>query len=251
MNVQLAVKGDDFYIIEINPRASRTVPYVSKATGVPLAKMAAEIAVGRKIADMPYLAAKPKIAWSAVKEAVLPFNRFAGVDPILGPEMKSTGEVMGLGPDFETAYWKSQIAAGQVVSASGRVFLSTADKDKPWAVEVARSLADLGYEIAATAGTADILEQAGLRVERRLRKLAEGGSPNALDLMREGEVCLVINTPSGPRARIDEIRIRSEAILRNVPIITTRAGALATLASFQYMRGRDWDVKALQDYLAM
>ncbi len=250
MNVQIAIKDNEFYILEINPRASRTVPYVSKATGVPLAKMAARIAVGQKIVDMDYLARKPEVTWYAVKEAVLPFNRFAGVDPILGPEMKSTGEVMGIDTEFAPAFWKSQLAAGQMLPDQGTVFLSTADKDKPWAVEIGTALVALGFKVAATYGTADVLAERQIE-SIRLKKLVEGGNPNVLDMMKQGAICMLINTPSGPRARIDEVKIRSEAILRSVPIITTQSGARACLDAIRYMREHKdtWGVKSLQEYL--
>ncbi|MBN1268767.1 MAG: carbamoyl-phosphate synthase large subunit [Kiritimatiellae bacterium] len=248
MNVQIAVKDNDFYILEINPRASRTVPYISKATGVPLAKIAARVAVGQTIEQMGLKDKRPSMSWCAVKEAVLPFNRFAGVDPILGPEMKSTGEVMGLDTCFEIAYWKSQLAAGQVLPVTGAVFLSGKDSDKPWIVDIARDLVDLGFSVIATEGTGKSLSDAGIPAGI-VHKLKEERSPNILDFMRESRVSLLINTPSGPVSRADEVKIRSEAILRSVPIVTTESGARATLAAIKFMRGREWDVKALQDYL--
>ena len=248
MNAQLAVKNNELFILEVNPRASRTVPFVSKATGVPLAKLAAQIAVGKTIKDFSLGKRPPKRPWFSVKEAVLPFNRFAGVDPILGPEMKSTGEVMGIDSSFELAYWKSQIAAGQVLPAQGLVFLSAADRDKSWIGEIGWELADMGFEIAATEGTAAILKSAGVESIHLLKKLKEKQSPNVLDLMKEGKVGLIINTPSGTRGRADEVSIRSEAILRSLPIVTTEAGARATVAAIRYMRDHCWDVKALQDY---
>ncbi len=247
MNVQIAVRDDEIYILEINPRASRTVPYISKATGVPLAKVAAKIAVGRSLRDMDLPPSGKATPWCAVKEAVLPFNRFAGVDPILGPEMKSTGEVLGLDRDFLTAYWKSQIAAGQILPESGLVFLSARDSDKPWMVEIGRQLAELDFKIIATEGTASALSNAGVSATM-VYKLAENRHPDILDHMRAGRVCLVINTPSGPVARIDEVRIRSEAILRNIPIVTTESGARTTVAAIRHMRGRKWEVCSLQEY---
>ncbi len=247
MNTQLAVVGDDFYIIEINPRASRTVPYVSKATGVPMAKIAARIAAGQTFDEIGY--PKPlDVKWYAVKEAVFPFNRFVGVDPILGPEMKSTGEVMGMDTSFETAYWKSQIAAGQDLPTEGIVFLSARDADKPWIVEIAKQLAELGFNIASTTGTASALSKAGIPVTV-LKKLAENAHPNVLDMMQKGEIHMIINTPSGPVSRVDEVKIRSEAILRGVPIITTEPGARATVSAIRHVRKHGWDVRALQDYV--
>ena len=247
MNVQLAVKDGEFYVIEINPRASRTVPYLSKATGVPLARVAARVSVGVSLQEMGLAGHTPDLAWYAVKEAVFPFNRFAGVDPILGPEMKSTGEVMGIDPTFELAYWKSQIAAGQNLPDSGCVFLSARDEDKTWIVELARTLTGLGFEIVATRGTADALMEAGIPAAT-VKKLAENQHPTVLDLMRDGQVQMVVNTPSGPVARHDETVIRSEAILRGIPIITTEPGARATIDSIRYLRDNDWTVKAIQDY---
>ncbi len=249
MNVQIAVKDGDFYIIEINPRASRTVPYISKATGVPLAKLAAQIAVGRTLKEMDATGEPEGVQWCAVKEAVFPFNRFAGVDPILGPEMKSTGEVMGIDRSFETAYWKSQIAAGQRLPETGDVFLSAKDADKPWMVEIAQSLVALGFTLTSTEGTARALQDAGMQVTV-LHKLAEEKSPNVLDCMKEGSIGLVINTPSGPVSRQDEVIIRSEAILRGIPIITTEAGARANVAAIAHVREHPWDVHPLQDYHA-
>ncbi|MBU1693845.1 MAG: carbamoyl-phosphate synthase large subunit, partial [Verrucomicrobia bacterium] len=247
MNAQIAVKNGEIYILEINPRASRTVPYVSKATGVPLAKIAARIAVGQKLKDMGLGERPPKVRWFAVKEAVLPFNRFAGVDPILGPEMKSTGEVMGMDFSFEVAYWKSQVAAGQAVPRSGVVVLSAADADKPWMTEIGWELNEMGFSLAATSGTATALKAAGVAC-RVLRKLAEKRPPNVLDLMKADEIVLLINTPTGIRDRVDEVNIRSEAILRSVPIVTTEAGARATVGAIRTMRGHEWDVHALQDF---
>ena len=248
MNVQIAVRNNEIFILEINPRASRTVPYVSKATGVPLAKLAAKIAVGMKIKNFGLSKRPPKVRWYAVKEAVLPFNRFAGVDPILGPEMKSTGEVMGIDSTFEIAYWKSQLAAGQVLPSGGLVILSAADKDKPWIGEIGWELADLGFTIAATEGTAAALRSAGVEPAQVLKKITEKEHPNVLDLLKEGQVVMIFNTPSGTRGRVDEVNIRSESILRSVPIVTTEAGARATVAAIRYMRDHGWDVKAIQDY---
>ncbi len=247
MNTQWAVAGDELYVIEINPRASRTVPYVSKATGVPLAKIAARIASGQTFAEMGYPAPPKPVTWYAVKEAVFPFNRFLGVDPILGPEMKSTGEVMGIDDSFEAAYWKSQIAAGQDLPTAGKVFLSAKDSDKPWMVVIGQQLNELGFELVSTTGTATALQEAGLEVQV-LHKLADDAHPNVLDLMRTGDIHLIINTPSGPVARVDEVKIRSETIVRGIPIITTEAGARATLAAIRHVREKGWGVRALQDY---
>jgi len=246
MNVQYAVKDGDLYVIEVNPRASRTVPYLSKATGVPLARAAAKVALGRSLREQGLLDFRPPARWFAVKEAVLPFQRFPGVDPVLGPEMKSTGEVMGLDRDFEMAYWKSQIAAGQALPRKGLVFLSARDADKAWIVEIARELTALGFSLCATAGTADTLDRAGIRAQR-VCKLAERAHPNLLDLMQEGRIVLAVNTPSGWIARSDEIRIRHDAVRRGIPIVTTEDGARATVASIRRARDVTPDVIALQD----
>lgn len=248
LNVQVAVHQGDIYIIEINPRASRTVPYLSKSTGVPLAKLAAQVSVGRKLRDLNLPnGGTPNYHWYAVKEAVFPFNRFAGVDPILSPEMKSTGEVMGIDYVFEAAFWKSQIAAGQALPTEGTVFLSANDESKDWMTDLGKTLYDLGFSIIATEGTADTLESKGVQAER-LHKLAEDKSPNIQDYMAEGKVQLIINTPSSAISRKDEVKIRSEAILRGIPICTTKWGALPTIAAIDYINKRDWSVTALQEY---
>lgn len=247
MNVQLAVRDNEIYVLEINPRASRTVPYVSKATGVPLARLAARVMAGQRLATMNLPARPAHIPMYAVKEAVLPFNRFPGVDPILGPEMKSTGEVMGRGATFEEAYWKSQIAAGTRLPDNGLVFLSIADRDKNWAAEIGWDLAVMGYQLACTAGTASALAEAGLTPAIILRKISEQEGPHLLDFMNDGRIALIINTPSGARARLDEVKIRAEAIRRSIPMITTIAGARATVRALRAMHGQPIRVSALQD----
>lgn len=249
MNSQWAVAGDELYVIEINPRASRTVPYVSKATGVPMAKIAAQVATGKTFDEIGYPAPPKPVTWYAVKEAVFPFNRFSGVDPILGPEMKSTGEVMGIDSSFETAYWKSQIAAGQHLPESGLIFLSARDADKEWMVEIGRELTELGFGLISTQGTAAALEQHGLTAQV-VRKLAEKQRPTIMDMMQDGQLKMIVNTVSGTAARVDETRIRSEAVLRGIPIITTEPGARASVAAIRNVRENGWTVKALQDYFA-
>src|SRR4029077_13924230 len=208
MNVQFAVKGDDVFILEVNPRASRTVPFVSKAIGVPLAKLAAKVMAGKKLAELGFT----KEIWTkywAVKESVFPFNRFHGQDILLSPEMRSTGEVMGLDSDLGAAYAKSQMAANAPLPMSGRVFISVSDAHKNEVGAVAKQFADLGFELVSTSGTAAILEKAGLKVQRIL-KLSEG-RPNAVDLLKNREIQLVINTPSGQLPRADEVKIRTTA----------------------------------------
>ncbi|MEI6892615.1 MAG: carbamoyl-phosphate synthase large subunit [Pontiella sp.] len=248
MNAQIAVKDDELYIIEVNPRASRTVPYVSKATNVPLANLATQIAMGKTLIELGMVGFEPKIEWFAVKEAVFPFNRFAGVDPILGPEMKSTGEVMGIDKNFELAYWKAQLAAGQVLPTEGSVFLSAKDRDKDWIVAVGKQFIENGFRLIATEGTAQALHNAGLEVTIT-HKLSEEGN-NIIDLMKDERIHLLVNTPSGPIARADEIKIRSEAILRGLPIVTTQSGAEATVKAIKYIQENDWDVQAIQEYHA-
>ena len=248
MNAQIAVKDNEFYIIEVNPRASRTVPYVSKATNVPLANIATQVAMGKTLKELGLVGFEPKLEWYAVKEAVFPFSRFAGVDPILGPEMKSTGEVMGIDTTFELAFWKAEIAAGQVLPTEGTVFLSAKDRDKDWIVEVGREFTDLGFKLVATEGTAQALHNAGLEV-MLTHKLSEDGK-NVIDLMKGNGVQLLVNTPSGPVARVDEVKIRSEAILRGLPIVTTESGARASAKAIRYISTHDWNVRPIQDYHA-
>jgi carbamoyl-phosphate synthase large subunit len=249
MNTQLAVKDNEFYIIEVNPRASRTVPYVSKATNVPLANIATQIAMGKMLKELELVGFEPKLEWYAVKEAVFPFNRFAGVDPILGPEMKSTGEVMGIDKTFELAFWKAELAAGQVLPTEGTVFVSTKDRDKDWIADTAKELVELGFKLVATEGTAKVLKAAGLDVTVT-HKLSDKSGKNVIDLMKVTGVQMLINTPSGPVSRVDEIKIRSEAILRGLPIVTTRSGAEATVRAIRYISQHDWNVKPIQEYHA-
>lgn len=246
MNVQIGVRGEEIYIIEINPRSSRTVPYVSKATNVPLAKLAAQVIMGKKLKDLGL--ERPKLSWFAVKEAVLPFNRFLGVDPILGPEMKSTGEVMGIDTTFEAAYWKSQLAAGQILpTGEGLAFLSAKDRDKHWLADVGRELQGLGFSLLATEGTAEFLSQSGLDCQT-VHKVSEKEHPNIIDYMQDNKPLLLIIPPGDPTSRADERTIRSEAIMRNVPIVTTESGAKATVAAIHHMRTHSWGVQSLQDY---
>ena len=245
MNVQYAVKDGQVYVLEVNPRASRTVPFVSKAIGVPLAKLATKIMLGRKLKDLGFTQEIiPK--HFCVKESVFPFNRFAGVDIILGPEMKSTGEVMGIDEDFSLAYIKSQIAAGQNIPRKGSVFISVRDKDKRPVVFIAKKLQELGFRIYATSGTAAALEKNNIAVEA-VCKIAEG-RPNILDLMKDGKIQLVINTPSGRIPRQDEVKIRSQVILYNIPYTTTIYGAQATVNGLEALIKKGLKVKSLQEY---
>src|SRR5580693_2339216 len=224
MNVQYAVKGDMVYVLEVNPRASRTVPFVSKAIGKPLAKIAAKVMAGKTLKELNFTEEIWTKYW-AVKESVFPFNRFHGQDILLSPEMRSTGEVMGLDADLGIAYAKSQMAANSPLPLGGKVFISVSDAHKKKIVEVARQFAELGFELIATGGTAATLEKAGLKVGR-LHKLQEG-RPNAVDLLKNKELQLVINTPSGATPRADEIRIRTTAVYTGTPIMTTISSAQA------------------------
>ncbi|MBN2284719.1 MAG: carbamoyl-phosphate synthase large subunit [Deltaproteobacteria bacterium] len=244
LNIQYAVKGTELFILEVNPRASRTVPFVSKATGVPLAKIATKIMVGLSLREQG-ITADPEPRYFSVKESVLPFKRFFGVDTLLGPEMKSTGEVMGIDRDLGIAYAKSQIAAGQPVPEGGKVFISVKDDDKMAIVPIGKQFADLGFEILSTPGTAQTLAARGISVTR-LPRLDEG-RPNLMDYMKNRDVNLLINTPSGPKPRRDEVRIRSTAVSRNIPLITTIAGAEAMVNAIRTMKKRGFDVEPLQD----
>ncbi|MGB3835360.1 carbamoyl-phosphate synthase large subunit [Castellaniella sp.] len=245
MNVQFAIQGGDVYVLEVNPRASRTVPYVSKATGRQLAKIAARIMAGRTLAAQG-ISSVPAPVHYCVKEAVFPFVKFPGVDTILGPEMKSTGEVMGVGETFGEAFVKSQIAAGVWLPESGRVFISVRDQDKSRAVEVARGLASMGYQLVATRGTAAVIEAAGLTVEI-VNKVTEG-RPNVVDMIKNGELAMVINTVEERRNAIADSRtIRTQSLANRVTFFTTIAGARAAVEGMQYLRqGEGLKVYSLQ-----
>jgi carbamoyl-phosphate synthase large subunit len=245
MNIQLAVKNGAIYVLEVNPRASRTIPFISKAIGVPLAKLAAKVMLGKSLAELGFTK-EIEPPYRCVKESVFPFNRFLGVDIILGPEMKSTGEVMGIDSEFGRAYLKSQIAASQFLPKRGEVFISVKDKDKKNIVPVAKRLKELGFNILTTEGTGKILEEAGLKV-KILPKLAEG-RPNILDYIKNREVHLIINTPSGRIPRKDEITIRSNATAYNIPVITTVAGAVASVKAIEVLLKQDFAVRSIQDY---
>ena len=245
MNVQYAVKGDVVYVLEVNPRASRTVPFVSKAIGFPLAKLAAKVMAGKTLKKLGFTEEIWPKYW-AVKESVFPFNRFHGQDILLSPEMRSTGEVMGLDADLGIAYAKSQMAANAPLPLSGSVFISVSDAHKGEAVEVAKQFADLGFELIATGGTAAELERAGLAV-RRIHKISEG-RPNAIDLMKNKEVQLIINTPAGQAPRADEVKIRTTAVYTGTPIMTTISGAKAAALGIAALKKSGYAVKTVQEY---
>ncbi|EKD09262.1 MULTISPECIES: carbamoyl-phosphate synthase large subunit [Limnospira] len=245
MNIQFAVQGEQVYILEANPRASRTVPFVSKAIGIPLAKMASRVMSGKTLAELGYT--QEKIPdYVSVKEAVLPFAKFPGTDVLLGPEMRSTGEVMGIDTEFGRAFAKAELAAGQVIPMSGTVFVSVNDRDKEAIVPVVQDFLDLGFKVTATINTRKVLWEHGVKVDLEL-KLHEG-RPNVLDAIKNHAVQLAIITPSGSEARADGIMIRRSALAYKVPIITTIAGAKATISALRSLQQRPLDVKALQDY---
>jgi carbamoyl-phosphate synthase large subunit len=270
MNMQLAVKGDDLYVIEVNPRASRTAPFVSKAIGVPLPKLAAKIMAGKTLKELGFTEEViPK--HHSVKEAVFPFSKFTGVDIILGPEMKSTGEVMGIDYDLGMAFAKSQMAAGGTLPTKGNVFISVKDTDKlkatssgkaggdssqqtastetdrPNVVRIANVLHQLGFILYTTSGTGGVISEAGIPVNI-LPKLASGQRPNVIDLMKNKDMALVINTPSGKNPREDEVKIRTAAMQNRIPIMTTLRGADAALRAIKSLQGSEVQVRALQEY---
>jgi len=245
MNVQFAIKDEDVYILEVNPRASRTVPFVSKAIGVPLAKLAAKIMAGATLRELGFTEEKIPPYYS-VKEAVFPFIKFPGVDIILGPEMRSTGEVMGIDPDLGIAYAKSQMSAQPPLPTKGNIFISVKDTDKPAAVELARDFVGLGFKIHATSGTAQLLTDSGVPV-KTLLKIQEG-RPNVLDLIKNGEIHFILNTPSGQQPRRDEVVIRSAGVAARVATMTTLRGARASVAAIRAIQQAGYQVKSLQEY---
>ncbi|MFN6017929.1 MAG: carbamoyl-phosphate synthase large subunit [Verrucomicrobiota bacterium] len=248
MNIQFAVKDEQLYVIEVNPRASRTVPFVSKATGVSLAKLAAKVMLGHKLKDLGFTETIVPPHFS-VKEAVFPWNRFPGIDIVLGPEMKSTGEVMGIDRDWGMAYAKSQISAFNPLPSSGNVFLSVSDRDKDRAVAIARDLAALGFTIYSTGGTHTRLSDEGI-ASNRLFKLAEQARPNVIDMMKNREIHFVINTPSGHEARADEVQIRATAIAQKISHATNLAAAEASVKAIRSLKEKELTVQSIQEYHA-
>jgi len=249
MNIQFAIREGIIYILEANPRASRTIPFVSKATGVPLAKLAAKVMSGRKLREVvseDLLKNGPTMRWVAVKEAVLPWIRFPGVDAVLGPEMRSTGEVMGIDLDFSRAYAKSQAAAGSALPKSGGVLFSLTDRDKAAGSQIARELVRLEFQLYATESTANFFRNEGLEVKTVL-KLSEG-RPHVADVIRNRDVAFVINTPSAKRTRTEGFTIRQAALQHNIPIVTTLAAAKAAVTAMRGLKEGHWQVKSLQHY---
>jgi carbamoyl-phosphate synthase large subunit len=248
MNVQFAVKAEKVYVLEVNPRASRTVPYVSKATGVPWAKVAARCMAGRSLKAQGISMSRDywRTSHYAVKESVFPFNKFPGADTVLGPEMKSTGEVMGISSDLGMAFAKSQLGANGKFPLSGKAFFSVKNKDKRQGTLVAMELSRLGFEVIATHGTAHALRGRGVSVTE-VRKVAEA-RPNILDVIHAGEVNLIINTPAGKGALSDDYHIRRAALQHGITCVTTLSAAAETVSAIDSMKKRPLDVKALQDY---
>ena len=250
LNVQFAVRAGEVYVLEANPRASRTVPFVAKATGVALARVATRVMLGESLAQLRAAGAvpdaTPEPAHVSVKEAVLPFARFPGVDTVLGPEMRSTGEVMGIGESFGIAFAKAQLAAGTRLPDSGRVFFSLADRDKPPGLALAAELAGLGFTLAATAGTASALRASGLAVEVEVDRVGAGGR-DAVAMIADGEIQLVVNTPSGGVARRDGALIRGACVAHGVPGVTTLAAGFAAARGIADTRERGWRVATLQE----
>lgn len=244
MNIQFAVKDGEVYLIEVNPRASRTVPFVAKAVGQPIAKFAARIMAGEKLTDLPPI--KREIDYMAVKEAVFPFARFPGIDPVLSPEMKSTGEVMGIDGTFAVAFAKSQLGAGVRLPQGGTLFVSVKDSDKPVVLPAVRKLAELGFRIVATGGTARYLSDEGVNVER-VNKVAEG-RPHIVDRIIDGEIALIFNTTEGWQSHKDSQSIRASALGAKVPYFTTAAASVATVEAIEALRTAELEVRSLQDY---
>jgi carbamoyl-phosphate synthase large subunit len=249
MNVQFAIQGKDIYVLEVNPRASRTVPFVGKATGLPLAKAGAYCMVGKTLAEAGVTGAAPRRPHIAVKEAVFPFSRFGGVDTMLGPEMRSTGEVMGIDLDFYRAFHKAQTAAGNRLPEGGkgkRAFVSVKDGDKPAVVDVARRLVALGFEVLATAGTHALLGKNGIP-STVVQKVQEG-RPSIVDRIKDGDVHFVVNTTAGKREIADSYSIRRETLMKQLPYFTTLTGARAAVGAMEALAQGPVTVRPIQEY---
>jgi len=245
MNIQYAIKDGELYVLEVNPRASRTIPFVSKAIGVPLAKLATKVMLGQTLPELGFTKTiKPE--YISVKEAVFPFNRFPNVDILLGPEMKSTGEVMGIDHSFGLAFAKSQMAAGFKLPVAGTVFISAHDYHKDKIIPVARIFREMGFQIAATRGTAGHLERNGIEA-RVVLKVSEG-RPNIVDHIKNGDISMVINTSLGRKSTRDAYHIRRGALTYNIIYTTTIAGARALCEATQAIINEDWQVCSLQEY---
>ena len=246
LNIQFAIKNEQIFVLEVNPRASRTVPFVSKAIGVPLAKLATRVMLGDTLVGLGF-GEEREVRHIAIKEAVFPFIKFPGVDTILGPEMKSTGEVMGIDHDFRKAYVKSQLSAGSPLPTSGKVFVSVKNRDKRAVLQLSKRLAEMGFSLVATVGTAKLLQRQGMAVET-VYKVNESYRPNIVDLMKRGEIALVFNTPEDGRARKDSYLIRRTAVTQNIPYYTTVDGAQAAIGGIEALLKGEISVKPLQEY---
>ena len=247
MNIQFAVKDEELFVIEVNPRASRTVPFVSKTIGVPLAKLAAKVMAGEKLKDLGFTKEIYPEHYS-VKEAVFPFVKFPGTDIVLGPEMKATGEVMGIDADLGLAYAKSQMAASSPLPTKGNIFISLKDRDKEKAIDIIKEYHELGFNLFSTAGTAKVIESSGVPVTK-LFKLAEKRRPNVLDMIKNEELDFVINTPSTERTpRADEVKIRSSAVANGIPVMTNLRAAKASALAIRSLKSNDTQVKTIQEF---
>jgi carbamoyl-phosphate synthase large subunit len=247
MNIQYAVQGEQVYILEANPRASRTVPFVSKATGVQLAKVASLVMSGQTLESLGVTQERIPTSHVAVKEAVLPFEKFPGADTLLGPEMRSTGEVMGIDVDFGKAFAKAEIAAGVRLATSGTIFVSMSDRHKTAIVPVVRDLLELGFRVVATSGTSKVLKEHGIEDIPVVLKLHEG-RPHVIDWIKNDWIQFIINTPGGEESKVDGRFIRRTALNHKLPIITTIAGARATVAAIRSLQNTTLDVKVIQEY---
>jgi carbamoyl-phosphate synthase large subunit len=247
LNIQYAIKDEIVYVLEVNPRASRTVPFVSKATGIPWAKIAAKVMAGVKLDKIPEASERP-INYFAVKESVLPFNKFPGADTVLGPEMKSTGEVMGIDKDFGLAFAKSQEAAGNVLPRSGTVFLSVKNSMRRNIIFMAKKIDDMGFKICASEGTCKVLRSNGVNA-KEIPKIGEG-KPDIIDIIKAGDVDLIINVVSGRKSQLDSKPIRSAAVVQGVPYITTLEAAQAAISAMDSLEKTGFSVKSIQDYAA-
>jgi carbamoyl-phosphate synthase large subunit len=245
INIQFAIQDGVVYILEVNPRASRTVPFVSKAIGIPLAKMAARVMAGKSLRELG-LTSEVSPRHLSVKEAVFPFVKFPGVDTLLGPEMRSTGEVMGIDEDFAIAFAKAQNSIGLKLPATGTVFISVRDEDKLGLVTIAKDLAKLGFKLLATSGTQRFISKYDILVEP-VSKVSDG-RPNIVDYIKNGEIDMVINTPEGKHSHKDSYWLRRSALMYNVPYFTTLSGAAAAVAAIKAMLKKQLGVKSLQEY---
>jgi len=245
VNIQFAVKDDVVYVLEANPRASRTVPFVSKATGIPLAKIAAKTMIGKKLKEMKYR--ERTYSHVAVKEVLLPFNKLPGVDTVLGPEMKSTGEVMGIDYDFGRAYYKASISADNTIPVEGNIFISISKDQKDEVVQIAKKLKEIGLNLYGTSGTVDYLTEAGIPAQL-VRKVQEG-SPNVIDLLRRGEIRMIINTPTDKQSRQDHYQIMRVAVDYGVPYITTIQAARAAAMAIEAIKKKRITIEPLSHYL--